>query len=289
MDRDNKIAIFQEKVIRKVWHSEEWWFVINDVVQVLSDSKDVRQYIKRMRSRDKELSKGWGQIATPLLVETEGGEQKMNCANTEGIFRIIQSIPSPKAEPFKLWLAKVGYDRVKEIENPELAAQRTRSLYKAKGYSDEWINTRMKSIDTREKLTDEWHKRGVKEKIEYAILTAEISAATFDMTPSEYKEYKQLKKENLRDHMTEMELIFTMLGEAGTRNQAEKDDAQGFDENQKSAKTAGHAAGDARRAFEQTSGQKVITDKNYLQQIEDAKKGVLGQGKLGLETSEEEE
>ena len=191
-----KIAIFQKKEIRKTIHNNEWWFVIEDVVSVLTDSVQPKGYIKDMRRRDPELTKGWGQIATPLSIETRGGKQKLNCANTEGIFRIIQSIPSPKAEPFKRWLAKVGYERVREIEDPELATKRTRALYKAKGYSDDWIEKRMRGIAIREELTDEWKNRGVKENIEYSILTAEISKAAFGMTPSEYIKYKGLDREN---------------------------------------------------------------------------------------------
>ena len=192
-----KISIFQKKEVRKTIYNKEWWFVIEDVVVALTDSVQPKGYIKDMRRRDKELSKGWWQIATPLTIDTAGGPQKLNCANTEGIFRIIQSIPSPKAEPFKRWLAKVGYERIQEIENPELATQRTRALYKAKGYSDAWIEKRMRGIEVRETLTDEWKKRGVKENPEYAILTAEISKATFGMTPSQYQKFKGLKRENL--------------------------------------------------------------------------------------------
>jgi len=180
-----KIAIFQRKEIRKTIHNNEWWFVIEDVVSALTDSVQPKGYIKDMRRRDSELAKGWGQIATPLMIETKGGKQQLNCANTEGIFRIIQSIPSKKAEPFKRWLAKVGYERVQEIEDPELATKRTRALYKAKGYSNDWIEKRMRGVAIREELTDEWKHRGVKEKIEYSILTAEISKAAFGMTPSE--------------------------------------------------------------------------------------------------------
>jgi len=211
-----KIAIFRKREIRKTIHNNEWWFVVVDVVAALTDSIQPDGYIKDMRRRDPELSKGWGQIATPLSVKTPGGIQKLNCANTEGIFRIIQSIPSPKAELFKRWLARVGYERIQEIENPELATKRTRALYKAKGYSDEWIEKRMRGIAIREELTDQWQKRGIKEQKEYEILTAEISKATFDMTPSAYKKHKGLKRENLRDHMTDLELIFSMLGEAST-------------------------------------------------------------------------
>ena len=177
----NELAVFQDKEIRKVWHNEEWWFVIRDVVGALTDSVDIKGYIKDMRRRDEELSKGWGQIATPLSFQTSGGLQRLNCANTEGIFRIIQSIPSKKAEPFKLWLAKVGYERVQEIENPELAQKRMKELYRSKGYSDAWIEKRLRGIAVRDELTDEWKKRDVKERKEYAILTDEISKATFGL------------------------------------------------------------------------------------------------------------
>ena len=259
-----KIAIFKGKEVRKVIFQNEWWFVIVDIVSALTDSVQPDGYIKDMRRRDEELSKGWGQIATPLLVETAGGKQKLNCANTESIFRIIQSIPSPKAEPFKRWLAKVGYERVQEIEDPELATKRTRALYQAKGYPDSWIEKRMRGIEIRETLTDEWKKRNVGEDREYAILTAEISQATFGMTPSEYKKFKGLKRENLRDHMNDLELIFSMLGEASTTEIAKNKDAQGFVENKQVAKLGGSVAGSARKDLEQKSGKKVSTTRNYL-------------------------
>ena len=258
-----KIAIFRKREIRKTIHNNEWWFVVNDVVSALTGSPNVQDYIKKMRKRDDELSKGWGQFVTPLLVKTAGGDQKLNCANTEGIFRIIQSIPSPKAEPFKRWLARVGYERIQEIENPELATKRTRALYKAKGYSDEWIEKRMRGIAIREELTDQWQKRGIKEQKEYEILTAEISKATFGMTPSAYKKHKGLKRENLRDHMTDLELIFSMLGEASTKEIAVNKDAQGFAENKQVAFEGGAVAGNARRELEHKSGKKVISNENY--------------------------
>ncbi len=185
---ESRMVVFQKKNIRRTLHNDEWWFAIVDVVAVLTDSKNPSGYIKDMRRRDAELSKGWGQIATSLLLQTEGGNQKVNCANTEGLFRIIQSIPSPKAEPFKRWLAKVGYERVQEIEDPELATKRTKALYRSKGYSDDWIEKRMRGIAIRAELTDEWKNRKVGLQTEYAILTAEISKATFGLTPSEYKE-----------------------------------------------------------------------------------------------------
>ncbi len=259
-----KIAIFQKKEVRKALYKNEWWFVIEDVVAVLTDSVQPKGYIKDMRRRDKELSEGWGQIATPLSVDTAGGPQKLNCANTEGIFRIIQSISSPKAEPFKRWLARVGYERIEEIENPELATKRTRAIYKAKGYSEAWIEKRMRGIEVRETLAGEWKKRGVKEGQEYAILTAEISKATFGMTPSQYHKLKGLKRENLRDHMNDLELIFTMLGEASTTEIARNKNAQGFLENKSVAKAGGDIAGDARRQLELKSGKKISSRENYL-------------------------
>lgn len=266
---DAKLSLFQGKEIRKVFHNEEWWFVVEDVVGALIDSNDPKQYIQRMKLRDEELAKGYVQFVHTLDVPTKGGIQKMNCANTEGIFRIIQSIPSPKAEPFKLWLAKVGYERIKEIEDPELATKRTRELYKAKGYSDAWIEKRMRGIAVRDELTNEWQTRGVKEAREYGILTAEISKATFGMTPREYKELKNLKRENLRDHMTDLELIFSMLGEASTTEIARNKDTQGFTQNKEAAKQGGAVAGSARKDLELKSGKKVSTPKNYLKEPQD--------------------
>lgn len=218
-----------------------------------------------MRRRDIELAKGWGQIATPLSVQTAGGIQKLNCANTEGIFRIIQSIPSPKAEPFKLWLAKVGYERVQEIEDPEIATKRTRALYKAKGYSDDWIEKRMRGIAIREELTDEWKNHNVEGEKEYEILTAEISKAAFGLTPSQYKKLKGLKRENLRDHMNDLELIFSMLGEASTTQITRVEHPDGFDENKSTARRGGNVAGIAREKLEQETRRKVISRENYLQ------------------------
>lgn len=270
-EMENKIAIFHGKKIRKTIHNNEWWFVIVDVIAALSDSVQPEGYIKDMRRRDPELVKGWGQIATPLSIQTEGGPQKINCANTEGIFRIIQSIPSPKAEPFKLWLARVGYERVQEIEDPELATKRTVAIYRAKGYSDSWIDKRMRGIAVRQNLANEWQRRGIKENIEYKILTAEISKATFDMTPSEYKKFKNLKRENLRDHMDELELIFSMLGEASTTAIAKAKDAQGFPENRIVARKGGKISGDARKKLELQTGRKVSTRGNYLKIVENKK------------------
>lgn len=205
------------------------------------------------------------EIVPTLVVETTGGKQKMSCANTQGLLRIIQSIPSPKAEPFKLWLAKVGQERLEEIENPELAQVRMREIYKAKGYSDEWIEKRVRGIAVRDELTNEWKKRNVKEGKEFAILTAEISKATFGVVPSDYKKLKGLTKpqENLRDHMNDLELIFTMLGEASTTEIARNKDAQGFLQNEKAAIEGGTVAGNARKELEKKSGRKVVTSQNY--------------------------
>ncbi len=262
---NQKLAIFRGKTIRKTIHNNEWWFSVSDIVEALTDSADVKQYLKKMRKRDSELDMNWGTICTPLEMTTKDGKKrKITSANTEGIFRIIQSIPSPKAEPFKRWLAKVGYERVKEIDDPELATKRTRALYKAKGYNDGWIEKRMRGIEVRETLTDEWQKRGVKEGREYAILTAEISKATFGMTPKEYKQYKGLDRQNLRDHMDDLELIFSMLGEASTTEIARNTDAHGFDENADAAKKGGKVAGDARKQLEMESGKKVSKKGNFL-------------------------
>ena len=274
---ETRIALFQHEEIRRTIHNNEWWFVITDVVGALTDSVDPSDYLKKMRKRDPDLAavlQGGGQFVPPLGLEfdTAGGRQRLQCWNTEGIFRLIQSIPSPKAEPFKRWLAKVGYERIQEIEDPELATKRTRALYKAKGYSDDWIEKRMRSIAIRDELTYEWKKRGVREQREYAILTAEISKATFGMTPSEYIEFKRLKRENLRDHMTDLELIFSMLGEAATTEIARTRDTQGFPENQEAAHHGGAVAGNARRDLERKSGRKVSTPENYLALTHSAKK-----------------
>jgi len=275
----SNIKLFESNHIRTVWNQadEKWYFVVTDVIQVLTDTPNPSDYIKKMRKRDEELSKGWGQFVTPLSVDTTGGKQKLNCANAKGLLRIIQSIPSPKAEPFKLWLAQVGSDRLDEIENPELATQRTRELYKLKGYPEDWIEKRMRSIAIREELTEEWKNRGVKEQKEYAILTAEISKATFGLTPSEYKKVKGLKSQNLRDHMTDLELIFSMLGEASTTAIVKTKNPKGFIQNKVAAKQGGRIAGDARKALEIKTGEKVVSKDNYLH--EGKKTGQLNKGK----------
>ena len=268
------MAVFKGKQVRRIIHDNEWWFVINDVIESLTDSRDPAQYFKRLKDRDEELSKliaeGRVQFVPPLMleVETDGGKQKMYCWNTEGIFRLIQSIPSPKAEPFKRWLAKVGFERVQEIENPELATKRTRLLYKLKGYSDDWIEKRMRGIAIREELTDEWQKRGAAEEKDYEILTAEISKAAFGVTPAQYKEIKGLKRENLRDHMDDFELIFTMLGERSTTEIHREEDSRGVPKLAEDAKAGGKIAGDARKALEKRLKRPLVSSDNYLHQKE---------------------
>lgn len=263
---DTHLSIFQGKQIRRIIYNNEWWFSVIDVVAVLVGTDRPRKYWNDLKTKVTEegyteLSDKIGQLK---LEAPDGKLRETDCANTETLFRIIQSIPSPKAEPFKRWLARVGYERVKEIEDPELATKRSRALYKAKGYSDDWIEKRMRGIAIREELTDEWKKRNVGKDLEYAILTAEISKATFDMTPSEYKKFKKLKRENLRDHMDDLELIFTMLGEASTTRITQAKNARGFSRNKQAAKEGGTVAGNARRELEQKSGKKVSSEKNYL-------------------------
>ena len=275
MDERNALIVFQDKKIRRAWFNEEWWFVAVDIVEVLTDSKDPSGYLKDMRRRDESFSQGWGQIATPLLIETSGGRQNINCVSVKGAFRLVQSIPSLKAEPFKQWLAQVGYERVQEIENPELAQKRMKELYKAKGYSEEWIEKRVRGIAIRDELTDEWKKREVGTEREYAILTAEISKATFGMTPSEYQQFKGLKKQNLRDHMNDLELIFTMLGEASTTKIARSKDAQRFVENKDAAQKGGKIAGEAREKLELEAGEKVVSSENYLMENQFSKRKKL--------------
>lgn len=262
----DKLVVFQGKQVRRVLHNNEWYFSVVDIIGALTDSDNPRDYWYRMKRREKEssgieLSTFCRQLK---LKSSDGKSYKTDTVNTEAAFRIIQSIPSPKAEPFKRWLAKVGYERVQEIENPELASRRAKALYKAKGYPDNWIEKRIRSIAIRDELTDEWKQRGIKEDAEFAILTADISKATFGMTPSEYKQLKGLKRQNLRDHMNDLELIFSMLGEAATTEITRKNDAQGFPENQIAAVEGGTIAGNARRQLEQKTGKPVVSGQNYL-------------------------
>jgi hypothetical protein len=270
---ETKIAVFGGRSIRRTLHNQEWWFSVSDVVEVLAESSDPKQYIKKMRQRDPELNSNWGTICTPLeILAPDGKVRETNCANTEGVFRIIQSIPSSKAEPFKCWLAKVGYERVREIENPELATKRTRALYKLKGYSDDWIEKRMRGIAIREELTNEWKNRGAQEENDYEILTAEISKATFGITPSGYKKLKGLKRENLRDHMDDFELIFTMLGERSTTEIHRNENSSGMKKLKADSKAGGKIAGNARKALEKRLKRSVVSSHNYLKEAESHKR-----------------
>ena len=265
--KSSKIAIFKGTQIRKVIHQDEWYFSIVDIIEVLTESSNARRYWSDLKSKliDNEgFSQLYEKIVQLKMESSDGKNYLTDTANTETIFRIIQSIPSPKAEPFKRWLAKVGYERIQEIEDPELAAKRGRAIYKAKGYPENWIEKRMRGIAIREQLTNEWENRGVKEEKEYAILTAEIAEATFGLKPSDHKKLKGLKKQNLRDHMTDLELILTMLGEASTTEIAVQKDAQGFRQNKKAAQEGGWIAGNARRELEQKSGRKVVSKSNFL-------------------------
>ena len=263
---NTQIAIFRGRKIRKIIYQNEWWFSVTDVVGVLTDSLDPRDYWYKMKIRVKsedgiELSTICRQLK---LKSTDGKFYETDCANTEGIFRIIQSIPSSKAEPFKRWLAKVGYERVQEIENPELATKRTRALYKAKGYSDDWIEKRMRGIAIREELTGEWKNRGAREQKDYEILTAEISEATFGLKPNEYKKLKKLKRQNLRDHMNDFELIFTMLGERSTTEIHKVENSQGVPKLKSDSRRGGKVAGDARKKLEKEIDRTIISKENYL-------------------------
>lgn len=267
MNKQNKIIVFESKAIRRVWYQEEWWFSIVDVVSALTDSLDAGAYWRKLKQR---LLEEGSQVVTNChglkLEAPDGKMRETDCANTKGMFRIIQSIPSPKAEPFKQWLAQVGYERVQEIENPELAQERMKELFEQKGYSKDWIDKRLRGMAIRQNLTDEWKERGIENERDFSILTAEISKATFGMTPVEYKSMKGLSKknENLRDHMTDLELIFTMLGEKVTTEISKKEKPDTFDKNKKVAKRGGTVAGKARKDTEKELGQSIVSKENFL-------------------------
>ncbi len=262
MENSNLIP-FEGKEIRKEWHNEEWYFSIIDVIQVLTDSPNPSRYWTNIKSREKELYPIWVKLK---FLAPDGKMRPTECANTEGVLRIVMSVPSPKAEPLKLWLAQVGMERIQETENPELGFERMKEIYRAKGYTDEWIARRIETIETRNKLTDEWKNRDVKEGKEYSLLTAIIAKGTFGLTPTEHKDIKGLTKpnQNLRDHMTPLELIFTALGEELTRVETIKDDAKGLDENKTTALKGGKTAGNARKQVEKEMNIKVISKDNYL-------------------------
>lgn len=283
MPENTQIKLFEEKKVRSVWDEQEqqWYFVVVDVIEILTDSKNPTDYIKKMRKRDPVLSEGWGQLVTPLGIQTAGGTQRINCANVKSLLRIIQSIPSPKAEPFKQWLAQVGYERMQEIENPELAQKRMKELYEKKGYPKDWIDKRLRGIAIRQNLTDEWKERGITKEKDFAILTAEISKATFGLTPSEYKNVKGLtkKNQNLRDHMTDLELIFTMLGERVTTEISQQEKPEGFEENKDVARRGGNVAGVARKETEKELGHSVISSENFLN-LDEKSNGTLSKDNL---------
>ena len=272
-EEENALVVFRGEKIRRVWQDDEWYFSIIDIIEVLTESSRPRKYWSDLKSRlieeGFEVSEKIGQLK---LRADDGKLRITDCANTKTLFRLIQSIPSKKAEPFKQWLAKVGYERVQEIEDPELAQKRMKELYQAKGYSEAWIEKRVRGIAVRDELTGEWQNRGIRHPIEYAILTAEISKAAFGLTPSEYRELKGLNRQNLRDHMTDLELIFSMLGEASTTEIARSKDAQGFPENKDAAGKGGKISGDARNDLEKETGKSIVSDENYLEIPEKKKK-----------------
>jgi prophage antirepressor-like protein len=261
---DDALVVFQDKDIRRVWFNDEWWFVATDIISVLIDSKDPAGYLKDMRRRDEGFAKGWGQIATPLSVPTSGGKQQMNCVSVKGAFRLIQSISSPKAEPFKIWLAKAGYERIKEIADPELSVNRARENWQKHGRSQKWIQQRMMSQETRNKLTDYWKDHDVTKEEEYAILTNIIHQEWTGLSVKDHKNLKGLKTQNLRDHMSEAELIFTALAELSTRQIAESVNATGMPENKTASKSGGNIAKKARKELEDKTGKNIVTGENFL-------------------------
>ena len=269
INSNNALIVFQGQNIRRKWYNDEWYFSVSDMIATLTGSKDALAYWRKLKQREPQLVT----ICHSLKLASKDNKlRNADCINTKNAFRLIQSIPSKNAEYFKIWLAQVGYERVQEIENPELAQQRMKELYEQKGYSKEWIEKRLRGIAVRQELTDEWIQRGVNQHVEFSILTNEISKATFEKTVGEYKAFKNLKRENLRDHMTDLELIFSMLGEASTTTIARSKNAKGFDENKETAKKGGVIAGNARSELEKESGKKVIDDGNYLKTPEKVKR-----------------
>lgn len=268
MDENNSIQLFEDRKIRTAWdeEKEEWYFSVQDVVAVLSESTDPKQYIKKMRARDPQLSANWGTICTPVqMLAADGKQRKVLAANTEGILRIIQSIPSPKAEPFKRWLAQVGRERIEETIDPEQAIDRALETYQKKGYDADWIHQRILSIRVRNELTAEWQARGVEQGREYAILTDEITKAWSGMTTRQYKNLKGLKKENLRDNMSTLEIVLNMLAETTTTELSKAHRPEGFEESRIVARRGGKVAGDARRAIEADTGRPAVTAQNAAQ------------------------
>jgi len=279
VDEDESLVVFQGKGVRRLWYKNEWYYSVIDIIAVLTE-QDVHQKARkywnklsqRLREEGSEVVTNCHRLKLPAA---DGKYYATDSANTKTLFRIIQSVPSKKAEPLKLWLAQVGHDRIQEINDPELAQKRMKEIYKAKGYSDDWIEKRVRGIAIRDELTDEWDKRGVKTRKEYAILTAEISRATFGMTPSEYKEFKGLKRENLRDHMDDLELIFSMLGERVSTELTREEDAQGYRAVEGAAKRGGRIAGNARKETEEELGRPITSEENYLSEPEKKKKKLI--------------
>ena len=272
MTQKQALQIFEERKVRTVWDDEQekWYFAIADVVEILTETVNPTDYIKKMKKRDPQLAEGWGQIVTPLSLQTAGGKQRVNCASLEGVFRIIQSIPSPKAEPFKLWMAQVASTRLDQMQDPELSIEQAMLDYKRLGYSDNWINQRLKSIEVRKELTDEWKRRGVEEGVQFATLTDIITQTWSGKTTKEYKQFKGLKKENLRDNMTNTELILNMLAESATTDLSKEQKPETFDENMNVAHKGGKVARSARMELEKQLGHSVVTPlnaKKYLNQI----------------------
>ena len=280
MTQKQALQIFEERKVRTVWDDEQekWYFAIADVVEILTESVNPTDYIKKMKKRDPQLAEGWGQIVTPLSLQTAGGQQRVNCASLEGVFRIIQSIPSPKAEPFKLWMAQVASTRIDQMQDPELSIEQAMLDYKRLGYSDNWINQRLKSIEVRKELTDEWKRRGMQEGVQFATLTDIITKTWSGKTTKEYKKYKGLKKENLRDNMTNTELILNMLAEAATTDLSKAQKPESFDENVTIAHKGGNVARSARLQLEKELGHSVVSPlnaKDYFKQLKSNDDDVL--------------
>ncbi len=290
MEKENTLITFGNKEIRKTWHNDEWYFSVIDIIEVLTESTQPNRYWADIKKRSSKEDDQPFAFCEQLKLEGKDGRKRLtDCANTEGVLRIIMSVPSPKAEPLKLWLAQTGAERIEETENPELLTERQAELYRAKGYPEEWVQRRIQSIETRKALTDEWKNRGVKEGQEYSILTAEIAKATFGVTPSEHSKIKGLERQNLRDHMTPLELIFTALSEEVTRTIAINENALGFNENREAAQKGGVAAGNARLQVEKVKGVKVVSSDNFLNLIGNKNRGEeLSEGEQSINVPDEE-
>jgi len=278
-NKENALVVFEDKKIRRVWHNDEWYYPVYDIILALTGSVDAKQYGKKLRSRDPVLESNWGTICTPLeTIALDGKKRIVNCVNTKNAFRLVQSIPSLKAEPFKQWLAQVGYERIQEVEDPELAQDRAKEYYELKGYPKDWIDKRVRGIAIRQELTDEWKNRGINEKKDFAILTNEISKATFDKTVEEYKKFKGIpikKNANLRDHMTDWELILTMVGEKATTDITKVKNSKGIKQCKDSAKSGGNIAKNTRKELEKKIGKSIISKENYLK-LNEKKQKKLG-------------